>query len=76
MVDAQKTVKEYVTKMEAYIACLDEESKKPREEPLTDAEQKIHVQRHNAAVDAMQALADQYNAEVRAYKTAQDEAKY
>jgi hypothetical protein len=76
MVDAQKAVKEYVSKMEAYIACLDTEATSTGDEPPTEAQQHIHVQKHNAAVDEMQNVADKYNAEVRAFKSAQDEAKY
>jgi len=76
MVDAQKAVKDYVSKMEAYIACLDTEAAGTGDQPVTEAQQHIHVEKHNAAVDEMQNVADKYNAEVRAYKSAQDEAKY
>src|SRR6185436_5884561 len=68
MVDAQTSVKDYVSKMEAYIACLDQEVAKAGEEPPSEAQQHIHVEKHNAAVDEMQNVADKYNAEVRAFK--------
>ena len=75
MTATQQAVKDYVTKMEAYIACIDQ-SVQNLPEPLTKEQEHIHVEKHNAAVDEMQGVADHFNAEVRAYKTAQDNAKY
>jgi hypothetical protein len=72
MVDTQNAVKDYVAKMNDYLACLDQDMA-ALGETMTDAQKKIHVEKHNAAVDAMQALADKYNAEVRAYKEAQQD---
>ena len=71
MMATQQAIKDYVTKMEAYIACIDD-SVKDLPEPLTKEQEHIHVEKHNAAVDEMQGVADNFNAEVRAYKSAQD----
>lgn len=70
MMDAQKNVQDYVAKMEAYLQCLEQEAAALGEE-MTEAQKNLHVQRHNAAVDAMEQLAAKYNVEVRAYKEKQ-----
>ena len=57
MTATQQAIKDYVTKMEAYIACIDE-SVKNLPEPLTKEQEHIHVEKHNAAVDEMQGVAD------------------
>jgi ethanolamine utilization cobalamin adenosyltransferase len=75
MVTTQQAVKDYVSKMEAYIACLDQ-SVENLPEPLTKEQEHIHVEKHNAAVDEMQGVADHFNAEVRAYKDASDSGKH
>jgi len=75
MTATQQAVKDYVTKMEAYIACIDE-SVQNLPEPLTQEQEHIHIEKHNAAVDEEQGVVDHFNAEVRAYKQAQDDAKY
>ena len=75
MMTSQKDVQEYVAKMEVYVACLDQ-TVDALGDTITDAQRNFHAQKHNAAVDEMQALADQYNAEVRAFKQAQDDKKY
>src|SRR5215510_3972325 len=74
MMTTQQAVKDYVTKMEAYIACIDD-SVNNLPEPLTPEQQHIHVEKHNAALDEMQGVADHFNAEVRAYKQAQEDTK-
>ena len=60
-------VKAFVAEGEEYLACLDAEVEAAGEEQ-TDEENAIYVSRYNAAVDAMQALAEQFNVELRAYK--------
>jgi hypothetical protein len=74
MITAQNAVKDYVAKMNAYLSCLDDEVN-ALGDTVTDAQKKVQVEKHNAAVDAMQGLADKYNAEVRAYKEAQQDSE-
>jgi hypothetical protein len=69
MMATQQGVQEYVAKVEAYLACLDQEVA-ALGGTMTDAQKNLHVQRHNAAVEEMEALAAKYNVEVRAYKEA------
>jgi len=69
MVNGQKLVKTYMAEMEAYLECLDKEAEMLGEEE-TPEQQGIHVQRHNAAVEAMEATAANFNEQVRAYKSA------
>jgi hypothetical protein len=67
MLAAQKSVKAYMADMEGYLKCLDDESA-----TLGDAESEeqraMHVQRHNAAIDAMERVANNFNDQIRAYK--------
>jgi len=79
MVQAQAAVKDYVSKMQAYIDCVDQ-TQPPAAGTLSEEEQKaqekVQIEKHNAAVDEMQALADRYNAEVRAFKEVQQDSKH
>lgn len=70
MMTGQQGVKDYVGKMEAYLACLNE-SLTALGEAATEADKTVHAEKHNAAVDAMQVVADKFNVEVRAFKEAQ-----
>jgi len=67
MVDGQTRIKQYMAEMEAYLDCLDQEEADLGREPTPD-EMTFHNQRHNAAVDAMEAVAAEFNEQVRAYK--------
>jgi hypothetical protein len=69
MISGQKAVKSYMAEMEAYLECLDKETAELTEKE-TPEQKAIHTQRHNAAVDAMEATAAKFNEEVREYKTA------
>lgn len=74
MLESQKSVKEYMAAMEAYLACLEQEEadavaglgelsdeeKANREAALT--------KKYNAAVEQMEIIAAQFNEEVRAYR--------
>ena len=59
---AMETLKNYNTDVINYNKCLDFEVRQNR---LTSAERD---QRHNAAVDALKALADKFNEQVRLFK--------
>ena len=67
MIAGQKQVKQYMANMQAYLDCIDAESAAIGEEQ-TDEQRAAHVQMYNAGVDAMESLAAQFNAQVRAYK--------
>lgn len=67
---AQKTVKEYMAEVESYLACLDEEEK-ALGEAVTEEQKNLHTSRHNAAVDALNAVAARYNEEVQVFKKRQ-----
>ena len=67
MVEAQARVKQYMAEMEGYLDCLDREEASISEKQTPEAKA-LHVQRHNAAVDAMESVAAQFNEQIRAYK--------
>lgn len=67
MVDGQTRIKQYMAEMEAYLACLDQEETDLDREPTAE-ELQMHTTRHNAAVDAMEKVAAEFNEQVRAYK--------
>ena len=77
MLNGQIGVKTYVTEMEVYLVCIIDEEKIARDalgnlEPEQEQEREDMVnKKYNAAVDEMERLAAQFNAEVQAYN-AQD----
>jgi hypothetical protein len=62
----ENRIRLYMAEMQAYTKCLDDESQ-ALGRPETPEERQLHNQRHNAAVDAMEAAAAHYNEQVRAY---------
>lgn len=64
---ANAAVKEYMATVESYLDCLDEEEK-ALGETVTEEQKNVHTQRHNAAVDALNTVAQRYNEQVLAYK--------
>ena len=64
---ANQAVRQYMAAVESYLACLDEEEK-ALGASVTDEQKKVHIQRHNAAVDALNAVAARYNEQVQAFK--------
>jgi hypothetical protein len=82
MVTAQKAVKDYDKAINAYVACIqlerdDAVSKlavKPGETPTAEQKkaiedrQRVEVQKHNAAIDQLQSIADRFNEQVKVYK--------
>ncbi len=78
MIQGQREVREYVASMEAYLDCLLEEEKNARMtmDNLTAEDEQLREdmlnKKYNAAVDEMETIAAQFNAEVQAYK-ARDE---
>lgn len=70
MLAAQQQVKAYVAEMEGYLKCLDDELNAMGED-VTEEHILIRDKRHNAAIDAMDAVASSFNTAVRAYKERQ-----
>lgn len=80
MIAANKAIKEYVASTNTYIDCVDSEEKVAvAKVPVTTADGKpntaeinktheTYITLHNSAVDAMQSVADQFNAAVHAFK--------
>ena len=76
MVAGQRAVKQYDTDINAYIACLklEHEQQLAREDSALTEEQKkymerLQVQKHNAAIDELEAVAARFNEQVRAFNT-------
>ncbi len=69
MLAAQKDVKAYQAKMDAYLACIDAEAAGQGEQAPNDYKA-LMVNRHNAAVAEMEGVAAAFNDQIKAYKTA------
>ena len=67
MLAGKAKVDQYMDNMYAYLDCLEAEEAALGEE-LTDEQRAMSVQLYNAGVDALEQMAAQFNAEVRAYK--------
>lgn len=74
MVQSQRDVKSFVADMEVYLECILEEEKATRtamgELAPEDEQQREEMlnKKYNAAVEEMEKVAAQFNAEVQAYK--------
>jgi len=79
MIESQRAVKDYVATMEEYLDCLIEEEQAARAEmeELSAEDEQLREdmlnKKYNAAVDEMERVAAQFNAEVQAYKDRSDE---
>jgi len=78
MVVGQRGVKTYVADMEVYLECIIKEEKDARND-MNDLEAEVEQERedmlnkkYNAAVDEMERVAAQFNAEVQAYRAQSD----
>jgi hypothetical protein len=67
---ASSAVKKYLGDMEAYMACIDADAAALPAEQQTPEAKALHVKRYNAAVDAMEAAANSFNDQLRAFKAA------
>ena len=79
MVAGQKTVKEYDKAINEYVACIDKEvaeqiaKKGDSLKPEQKADmQKVETQKHNAAIDQLQQIADRFNEQVKVFKARND----
>lgn len=74
MIAGQTGVKTYVADMEIYLECIQEEEKTTRDaiadlQPEDEQEREDALsKKYNAAVDEMERVAAQFNAEVQAYR--------
>jgi hypothetical protein len=78
MVAGQKAVKDYDKDINAYVACLklehDHEVSKAGDKPTPEQKkaledmERVEVQKHNAAIDQLQSVADRFNEQVRVFK--------
>jgi hypothetical protein len=75
MLSGQKAVKDYQKSMDDYVACIDKELEDKiaqggdQMKPQQKADmQKMEAQKHNAAVDQEQAIADRFNEQVKVFK--------
>jgi hypothetical protein len=82
MVTAQKAIKEYDKAINAYVACikLEHSDAVTKAGDKLTAEQKadmerVEVQKHNAAIDQLQSVADRFNEQVRVFKAKNDKSK-
>jgi len=78
MIAGQRGVKKYVADMEIYLDCIVEEEKQARD-AIADLQPEVEQERedmlnkkYNAAVDEMERLAAQFNAEVQAFRARED----
>ena len=64
------TIKKFIADTDAYLACMDADEAALPIEQQTPEVKSLHAKRHNAAVDAMEATANQFNTQLRAFKAA------
>src|SRR3974377_656614 len=82
MVAGQKAVNAYQKAINDYTACIEKELGAPlakggdklKPEQKTDM-QRVEAQKHNAAVDQLQAIADRFNEQVKVYKASTADKK-
>ena len=75
MLAGQKAVADYNKAVNDYVACIDRELEdalakggdKIKPEQKADM-QRVETQKHNAAIDQLQSLADRFNEQVKVYK--------
>ncbi|HUO79071.1 MAG TPA: hypothetical protein VMU00_02910 [Steroidobacteraceae bacterium] len=78
MLAAQAAVKQFMADMDLYIKCVDDENPPPAAgTPLTEdqkkalaAQERVRVQKHNAAVADEEAVAERFNTQRKAYNEA------
>jgi hypothetical protein len=82
MLAGQKTVKAYQKAIDDYVACIDKELEqaiakggdKLKPEQKADM-QHVEAQKHNAAIDQEQSVADRFNEQVKLFKARTAEKK-
>jgi hypothetical protein len=81
MIEGQKAVKQYDKDINQYLTCLDgdfQAALTKGAETLTPEQkqemQQVQTQKHNAAVDELEALAARFNEQVKVYKARSDKS--
>ncbi|HXY95882.1 MAG TPA: hypothetical protein VEH00_02830 [Steroidobacteraceae bacterium] len=82
MLAGQKAVGEYNKAVNDYVACIDKQLEdnlakagdKIKPEQKADM-QRVETQKHNAAIDQLQSLADRFNEQVKVFKAKSADAK-
>ncbi len=82
MLAGQKAVKGYNQAINDYVACIDKEVEDKiakggdqlKPEQIADM-QKVEAQKHNAAIDQEQSVADRFNEQVKVFKARTDPTK-
>jgi outer membrane protease len=74
MIAGMTAFKKYDAEVNAYLSCLDMEANTRISEAGDNAEQVKQIKvmsskKHNAAIDELQVRADEFNSQLRAYKT-------
>jgi hypothetical protein len=82
MLEAKKAVTQYNKDINAYVSCIKLEHEaavtKVGDQPTADQkaemarQEQVEIQKHNAAVDQLQSIADRFNEQVRIYKAKHD----
>ncbi|HYL70769.1 MAG TPA: hypothetical protein VEY89_05660 [Candidatus Dormibacteraeota bacterium] len=82
MVAGQKAVRAYDKAIQDYVGCIDKELDEaiakagPQLKPQQKADmQKVEAQKHNAAIDQDQSIADRFNEQVKVFKARTAEKK-
>jgi hypothetical protein len=80
MLEAKKTVVQYNSDMEAYLACIKSEfdSKVAESGATTDQKaelERMQNQKHNAAVEEVTAVTERFNEQLRAWKARTEKEK-
>jgi len=82
MLEGQKAVAEYNKAVNEYVTCIDKEvddaiakaGDKIKPEQKADM-QRVENQKHNAAIDQLQSVADRFNEQVKVFKAKSADAK-
>jgi hypothetical protein len=82
MLAGQKAVAEYNKAVNEYVACIDKElddtiargGDKIKPEQKADM-QRVETQKHNAAIDQLQSVADRFNEQVKVFKAKSADSK-
>ena len=82
MLAGQKTVADYNKAVNDYVACIDKEvdaaiakqGDKLKPEQKADM-QRVETQKHNAAIDQLQGVADRFNEQVKVYRARSADGK-
>jgi hypothetical protein len=82
MITVKKQIKEYDDATSSYLTCIKQEhddalakiGDKASDKQKNDL-QRVEAEKHNAAIEQLQSVADRFNEQVRAYKARNDQKK-